>query len=222
LGDSRIAPFGFRLSRRCSRKAGPAISGPTAAFVLHFTFRLSGRSIFARKDSQALIMTDHENSDLVARANELLNGPPYFNVATASNDGQPWNTPVWAARGKGLSLYWSSWVKATHSKNIEENPRAFLTLFDSTRKRGTNNLRCLYLQCTVTVVVDSSEAQEAALLLYPGEVVELTDFLGNGLKRFYKATPKRAWLNCLSERELTPSTVKMRVEVPLELLRAKA
>jgi hypothetical protein len=56
--------------------------------------------------------------------------------------------------------------------------------------------------------------------VYPGETVDLSDFLGSGQKRFYRATPIRAWLNCLSERELTPSTVKMRVEVPLELLKA--
>jgi len=165
-------------------------------------------------------MSDQENSDLVARAVELLNAPPYFNVATSSRDGDPWNSPVWAARGRELILYWSSWVKAVHSKNIEENPRAFLTLFDSTRKRGTNNLRGLYLQCAAAVVVDPSEAKEAATLLYPGEVVDLNDFLGSGLKRFYKAAPTKVWLNCLSERELTPSTIKMRVEVPLELLKA--
>ena len=164
-------------------------------------------------------MTDHTNADLVARAVELLNGQPYFNVATES-DGQPWNTPVWAARSRDLSLYWSSWVKAVHSQNIEKNPRVFLTLFDSTRKRGTNNLRCLYLQCTAAAVVDPGEAQEVAALLDPGDVVELADFLESGQKRFYRAIPKQVWLNCLSERELTPSTVKMRVEVPLELLKA--
>ena len=163
-------------------------------------------------------MIDPADSELVARAIELLNGPPYFNLATES-DGQPWNTPVWATRGQDLNLYWSSWVEAVHSKNIEKNPRVFLTLFDSTRKRGTNNLRCLYLQCTAAALVEPDEALEAAGLLYPGEAVQLEDFIGNGQKRFYRATPARAWLNCLSERELTPATVKMRVEVPLQLLR---
>lgn len=67
---------------------------------------------------------------------------------------------------------------------------------------------------------EQNEAQKAFALVYPGEVVELKDFLGLGQKRFYRATPIRAWLNCLSERELTPSTVKMRVEVPLAALKA--
>ena len=64
-------------------------------------------------------MTDHE---LAQRALELLDGPPYFNVATESG-GQPWNSPVWAARDAELNLYWSSWTKAQHSLNLAGNPR---------------------------------------------------------------------------------------------------
>ena len=163
-------------------------------------------------------MTDDE---LAQRALELLNGPPYFNVATAG-DGQPWNSPVWAVRDADLNLYWSSWVKAVHSENIAKNPRVFLTRYDSTRKRGTNNLRGLYLQCTAAAVDDPAEARRAFALLYPGDAVDLADFLGAGQKRFYRATPLHAWLNSLSERELTPSTIKMRTEVPLALLKAAA
>jgi hypothetical protein len=161
------------------------------------------------------IVTDQE---LATRALELLGGPPYFNVATEGG-GQPWNSPVWAARDGDLNLYWSSWVKAVHSENIARNPRVFLTLFDSTRKRGTNNMRCLYLRCTAAVVEDIAEVEKAFALLYPGEPVALEDFMGSGQKRFYRATPLQAWLNCLSERELSPSTVKMREEVPLALLK---
>lgn len=163
-------------------------------------------------------MTDEE---LAQRALEILGGVPYFNVAT-ERGGQPWNSPVWAARDADMNLYWSSWVNAVHSVNLAGNPRAFLTIFDSTRKRGTNNRRCLYLQCTAVVVEDAAEASKAFALVYPGEPLDLSDFLGSGLKRFYRATPTKAWLNCLSERELTPSTVKMREEISLALLKAAA
>jgi hypothetical protein len=80
-------------------------------------------------------------------------------------------------------------------------------------------MRCLYLRCTAAAVEDPAEAAKAFALLYPGETVALDDFLGSGAKRFYRAVPLQAWLNCLSERELSPSTVKMRAEVPLALLR---
>lgn len=159
------------------------------------------------------------DDELVARVIELLDSLAYFNVAT-ERGGQPWNSPVWAARDGDLNLYWSSWIKAVHSENIARNPRTFLTLYDSTRKRGTNNLRGLYLQCMTVAVDDQDEARKAFALVYPGEAVDLKDFLGSGQKRFYRATPSRAWLNCLSERELTPSSVKMRVEVPLDALKA--
>jgi hypothetical protein len=159
-----------------------------------------------------------EREEILSAVGKLLSLPPYFNVATSLND-EPWNSPVWAARDSVGDFYWSSWKEAVHSRNLEANPRAFLTLFDSTRQRGTNNLRCLYLQCTVTVVHDPAEAAGAFELLYPGEAVNTSDFLAAGQKRFYRASPVKAWLNCLSERELTPATVKMRTEVPLETLR---
>lgn len=159
-----------------------------------------------------------KREDIMSAVGKLLELPPYFNVATSLND-EPWNSPIWGAWDSVGNLYWSSWKEAIHSRNIEGNPRAFLTVFDSTRQRGTNNLRCLYLQCTVAVVQDPAEAARAFELLYPEDTVDTSDFLAVGQKRFYRASPVKAWLNCLSERELTPSTVKMRQEVPLEALR---
>ena len=157
--------------------------------------------------------------ELNNRLAELLQLPPYYNIATEGN-GQPWNSPVWAARDENFNLYWSSWVQAVHSKNIAKNPRVFLTLFDSSRERGTNNFRCLYLQCIAHEVTEQAEASRAFSLLYPGESIDISDFMGQGQKRFYKAIPQSAWLNCLSERQLTPTTIKMRTEIPLETLRA--
>ena len=152
---------------------------------------------------------------------ELLQLLPYYNVATVK-DGEPWNSPVWAARDENFDLFWSSWTQAVHSTNIAVNPSAFLTLYDSTRERGTNNFRCLYLKCRAVEVTDPTETLKAAHLLYPGESIDISDFQGIGLKRFYKATPVRAWLNCLSERQLTPETIKMRLEISLQDLRAVA
>jgi hypothetical protein len=139
-------------------------------------------------------MNDQEASAILS---ELLKLQPYYNVATTGN-GQPWNSPVWAVRDESFNLYWSSWTQATHSRNIAANPKVFLTLFDSTRVRGTNNFRCLYLQCVAHEVTEPSESAKAANMLYPDEAVDLSDFHGAGLKRFYRATPIRAWLNCLS------------------------
>jgi hypothetical protein len=161
-------------------------------------------------------MANDKAKDILA---ELLQLQPYYNIATTNSD-EPWNSPVWAAKDEHFNLYWSSWTQAVHSLNIAENSKVFMTLYDSTRERGTNNFRCLYLQCTAKEVVAPEEAQKAAYMLYPSETIDISDFFGHGLKRFYKATPVRAWLNCLSERQLTPETIKMRMELSLEDLRA--
>ncbi len=158
-----------------------------------------------------------DNDDLPKKAAELIATYPYLNIATAQHD-LPWNSPVFAVPDEHLCFYWSSWIEAVHSKNIQANPNTFITLYDSTRPRGTNNFRCLYLQCTAQVVTDQQEAGKAFALVYPEEPINLADFLDSGLKRFYRATPRKAWLNCLSERDLTPATLKMRVEVPWELI----
>ncbi|RKR03372.1 pyridoxamine 5'-phosphate oxidase [Kushneria sinocarnis] len=159
-----------------------------------------------------------ENQASGARCVELLNTCLYANIATIGGE-QPWNTPATAIADSSLNIYWSSWTEAVHSKNILANPRVFITYYDSTRERGTNNRRCLYLRCEAAVVSDRHEACAAHELLYPDEEVQLDDFLDSGLRRFYRATPLQAWLNCLSEQQVQPNTIDMRVEVPLEEIR---
>lgn len=157
-------------------------------------------------------------TEMADRAAEILSNCLYANIAT-SKDDVPWNTPATAIPDAALTFYWSSWTEAVHSRNIIANDAAFMTFYDSTRARGTNNLRCLYLQCEAGEVTDPVEAEKAFALLYPGEPVDLADFLGDGMKRFYRATPKQAWLNCLSEKELAPDTVKMRTKVSLDAIK---
>lgn len=157
---------------------------------------------------------------LADRARELLETLEYINIATVGANGTPWNTPVFARHDKQMNFYWSSWKDANHSENIRANSKVFFTLYDSTRKRGDNNKRCLYFSGLAIELSDTSEIQSACDLLYQDEKKALpTDYQADGLKRIYKATPQNCWLNAVSERELTSETVKMRVEVSLNDLR---
>lgn len=152
-------------------------------------------------------------------AAQLLRHCQYVNIATTSGEG-PWNTPVTVVADAALMLYWSSWSGAQHSRNLRDDARVFLTLYDSTRARGTNHMGCLYLRGTAREVTRQDEGAKAFRLIYPGQPVQLDDFFDAGPKRFYAATVDAAWLNDLSEREVTPRTVKMRMAVPLDALRA--
>jgi len=159
--------------------------------------------------------------ELAERAKEILTTQQYFNVASVSSEGFPWNTPVLAKFDEALNLYWSSWINAQHSANIRSNQNVFLTLYDSTRKRGDNNRRCLYLSGVSIQLEDASSIKIPLELLYGDEVKSLSteDFIENGLKRIYKFSPHAAWLNDLSESQVTTKTVKMRIKVPLDKLK---
>ncbi len=159
--------------------------------------------------------------DLEQRAKELIEKVEYLNIATADKNAVPWNTPVYAAPDEELNFYWSSWKEAEHSINIRNNPKTYCTLYDSTRKRGDNNRRCLYFSASSYEISEKEEVIKAINLLYPTELEqhEADDFLGSGLRRMYKAIPVSAWLNDISERQVTKETIKMRVEIDLERLK---
>ena len=157
---------------------------------------------------------------LEARARELLGASEYISIATASLDGQPWSTPVTGVHDTKLNFYWSSWKEAVHSKNVRENPAVFITRFDSTRKRGDNHRRCLYIKASATEVEDVELIKTATMLLYGQSDAgyEAEAFLGDAQRRIYQACPEQVWLNDKSERELSSKTIKMRIEVPLPSL----
>lgn len=155
-----------------------------------------------------------QNPDPGHVAAGLLARCRYINIASMGADG-PWNTPVTAVADAALNLYWSSWIEAQHSRHIHDDARVFITLYDSTRERGTNRFGCLYLRARARQVTSREEGEKAHGLIYPGKPMDPDGFFDGAPKRFYVATPEAAWLNDLSEREVTPRTLKMRVEVPL-------
>lgn len=159
---------------------------------------------------------------LETQAKEILSASEYINIATCSKDLIPWNTPVTGVHDQELNFYWSSWKKAQHSLNIDENHQVFITLYNSTRKRGDNHRKCLYIQAKAEQALELADIDTACKLLYSDMSSDRNPemFLNDSERKIYKATPRKIWLNDVSERELTRETVKMRVEVSLEKLKA--
>jgi len=155
--------------------------------------------------------------DLEKRAFEIIKSIEYLNIASSSKDNTPWNTPVYAVADNNLNFYWSSWFNAQHSLNIIENPKVFCSLYDSTRERGDNNRRCLYLEGLANEVTESKEIKKAVELLYESQ--DTSDFNMDSLRRIYKTSINKIWLNDISERQVTKETIKMRIPVNLERLK---
>lgn len=75
-------------------------------------------------------------SDAVEELTELLFSSRFMTLATADADGSPWASPVEFACDERLRFHWTSHLEARHSRNLRENPRAALSIYDSTQPAG--------------------------------------------------------------------------------------
>lgn len=114
-------------------------------------------------------------------------------VATVNADGLPHNTPVFAALGDDLTVYWSSHPESQHSQNIERSGKAFVVFFDSVQAGGG-----LYMECDAELAegTDTLEALAAfnkTRTQLGRDPIDVEHF--RGPQRLYKATPRQAWIN---------------------------
>lgn len=86
-------------------------------------------------------------------ARALVADNVYLTLATTDADRVPWASPVWFA-ARGLEEFvWGSKPGARHSRNLTENPRVALVIFDSSRTPGAGS--ALYVQADAEQVVDA-------------------------------------------------------------------
>src|SRR5215207_6507697 len=110
--------------------------------------------------------TAAHDPDGLARA--LVAENSYLTLATADADGVPWASPVWFAP-RGLDVFvWASKPGARHSRNIAENPRVSLVIFDSSKAPGEGS--ALYLSADAELVDDATF--EDALAVYNARSLE--------------------------------------------------
>lgn len=150
------------------------------------------------------------------QAKEIIEKILYITIATASPDGQPWNSPVYSAYDDTYNFYWASWKENVHSKNIGLNDKVFLSIYDSTAPEGTG--RGVYVQARAQELADTQEIKEALALLYSRKHQDPAkrapeEFLGEFPRRIYKAIPKKMWIN--SEDTVQGNFIDTRAEVNL-------
>lgn len=150
------------------------------------------------------------------RAKEIISKIIYITIATASKDGQPWNTPVYSAFDENFNFYWSSWKENQHSKNIAENNNVFIVIYDSTVPEGTGE--GVYVKAKAYPLSNEGEIRQALALLYTRknqnpEKRKPEEFLGDNPRRVYKAIPEKFWMN--GDGDINGRFVDTRVEINL-------
>lgn len=146
------------------------------------------------------------------QAKVVLDNITYITIATVSQDGQPWNTPVAAFRfPNDYTFYWASWQNNQHSKNIRANGKAFIVVYDSTPADNKPSSG-VYILAEAMELTNEQEVMQAAKAFGddPYNPSDGMQYLGNKPRRIYKATPQKIWMN--NDSEIDGSFVDVRVE----------
>jgi hypothetical protein len=128
-------------------------------------------------------------------AKKIIKGIRYATIATVSNEGEPWNTPVFSA-SDGYKIFWSSHPSSVHSKNIAANGKAFIVVYNSKADEGAG--LGLYIKATVSMLEDKEEIAHALDLLGQRRgrpFLHIEKFTAGGPQRIYMALPLRLWTN---------------------------
>lgn len=129
-------------------------------------------------------------------AKEIIANVIHITIATCSPDGQAWNTPVYAAYDEHYNFYWTSDKNNQHSQNIRSNPKIFLVIYDSTGVIGDKT--GVYVLAEAQELNDPAEIAAARTLLQKRKGKQpdsYEKFVGDNVRRVYKAIPKRFWIN---------------------------
>lgn len=137
--------------------------------------------------------------DYGTKAQDILNRIQYATVATITPDGKPWNSPVAHEIDDKRNIYWFSDKENQHSKNIRANPYAFIVIYDSTAPEGTGE--GVYIEADVEELSDPEEINKIRNAKKGIIVNDASEFLGDAVRRCYKATPKRMWMNDSEEKD---------------------
>jgi nitroimidazol reductase NimA-like FMN-containing flavoprotein (pyridoxamine 5'-phosphate oxidase superfamily) len=156
----------------------------------------------------------HMNGKHLELARRIVQDIKYMAIATVSKAGEPWNSPVYCAFDADYNFYWASDREACHSRNIRENPRVFLAIYDSTVPEGTG--RGVYVQAKAVELDNPEEIREGLVQLdrRVGEPHQTPDhFMGAMHRRVYRANPQRVWVNDVGTRAGQPIDVRVEVGI---------
>jgi len=149
---------------------------------------------------------------------EVIKRIEYINISTISPEGEPWGSPVYTAYDNDLCFYWLSWKENQHSKNIHNNPNAFVTIYDSTVPCSTGI--GVYFSGKAEKITNVIELAKCLINFYmrrnrsPRDVKQ---FLTKYPRRMYKFTPIKAWMN--GDSEIEGNFIDIREELSLDKLK---
>lgn len=127
------------------------------------------------------------------KVRNILSTVRYASVATITPEGKPWNTSVAHEIDEQNNIYWFSDKENQHSKNVRNQSVAFIVIYDSTVPDGEGE--GVYIEADVEELNNVDEINKIRNAKKKKVVDDAAEFLGEAVRRCYKATPKRMWVN---------------------------
>ena len=158
---------------------------------------------------------------LSQKAAQLLVENIYCSLGTSSLDGCPWISPVYYSINEKVNIFWASSVNSKHSLLLVENPRAFISIYDSASPpRQANGL---YLSGFAQEIIDSSIND--IVIRHFDRVNEQSNFTGkdfsaNAPEHIYRFNPDKIWI--LDHPKIVQGhPIDQKIEVPIIDLQQK-
>lgn len=136
------------------------------------------------------------------KAQAILDRISYITLATVSEDGHPWNSPVYCAYDQDYNVYWGSHIDSQHSQNIRANGKAFIVVYDSTVAPGLGS--GVYIQAKCTEITDPEEIAIAHKLIQdrrPSPYWKHEEVQPDKPVHLFKAVSQKIWMNGDGEKD---------------------
>ncbi len=169
-------------------------------------------------DSLATCKLEHMNITAVESAKAIINQIAFGTLATVSSEQLPWNSPVLMVHDPNLNFYWFSDRQSQHAKNVRDNGNVFVVIYDSTVSVDMGALdRGFYFKGKANELSDPHEIA-AACMYRKGHDHKPENFMGEAVRRVYRAIPEQAWVNTI-EIQNGKFVRDYRVDINLDELR---
>jgi general stress protein 26 len=118
-------------------------------------------------------------------AKRVIDSIEYIDLATVTSGGKPWSSPLWFVRDNNYNFYFYSPNYTQHTKNIRENGKGFVVIYDSRAPEGTGF--GVYMTAKVKELSKVAEVEEAIKWIQTKKKKAKTpqDFLGESPRRIY-------------------------------------
>lgn len=160
------------------------------------------------------------------RAASLLRSVIYMIVGTSSNEGAPWSSPVYFSCDEEVNLYWASDKQSVHSRNIRDNDQVLLVVYNSAAPEGKFIGEGVYFEATARELNEPQQVQAARRVMQNRKGIavaeeEYRQFTANAVRRIYKATPRRAWVNDVETDDSGNYVRDIRIDVGLKEIQSR-